>query len=318
MGSLKKPSLSTGIAAAVITVLIWTGFIVIARAAGTARILTPFDIAFARFVGAALVLVPVGWWLVRRDGLPGWLGLSPLPFKLTAGIGLVGGVGYAMLAYSGFFFAPAAHASVLMPGTLPLSTALMAWLILHEPIARARAWGLALILAGDLLVGGASLLKAFDGSTVWQGDLLFLCASSCWAVYSVTARRHALDAVKATVAISVFAVLTYVPVYAILVAADALPTAIASQLLHAPWRELAFHALVQGVGSVVVSGISYTTMIHCFGPVRSSMLTAVVPGLSALAAVYFLGEPLSWNLWAGLALVTLGIVFGVRAAAKKS
>jgi drug/metabolite transporter (DMT)-like permease len=226
-------------------------------------------------------------------------------------------VGYAMLAYSGFFFAPAAHASVLMPGTLPLTTALVAWLVLHEPIARARALGLALILSGDLLVGGTSLLKAFDGSEVWKGDLLYLCASSCWAVYSVTARRHALDAVKATVAISVFAVLTYVPVYALLVALDALPAGVASQLLHAPWREVLFHTVFQGVGSVVISGISFTTMIQYFGPVRSTMLTAVVPGLSALAAVYFLNEPLSWNLWAGLGLVTLGILFGVRAAVKK-
>jgi drug/metabolite transporter (DMT)-like permease len=38
----------------------------------------------------------------------------------------------------------------------------------------------------------------------------------------------------------------------------------------------------------------------------------LVPGLSALGAVFFLGEPLYWNLWAGLASVTLGILFGVR------
>jgi drug/metabolite transporter (DMT)-like permease len=40
----------------------------------------------------------------------------------------------------------------------------------------------------------------------------------------------------------------------------------------------------------------------------------VVPGLSALGAVLFLGEPLSVSLLGGLALVTLGILFGVRAA----
>jgi drug/metabolite transporter (DMT)-like permease len=37
----------------------------------------------------------------------------------------------------------------------------------------------------------------------------------------------------------------------------------------------------------------------------------LVPGLSALGAVWFLGEPLHWNLLAGLALVTSGILFGV-------
>jgi drug/metabolite transporter (DMT)-like permease len=46
--------------------------------------------------------------------------------------------------------------------------------------------------------------------------------------------------------------------------------------------------------------------------VRSTLFTAIVPGSSALGAAYFLGEPLSWNLWAGLAMVTLGILFGVR------
>lgn len=46
------------------------------------------------------------------------------------------------------------------------------------------------------------------------------------------------------------------------------------------------------------------------------MITALVPGLSALGAVVFLGEPLHWNLIAGLALVTGGILFGVRAAAR--
>ena len=73
--------------------------------------------------------------------------------------------------------------------------------------------------------------------------------------------------------------------------------------------------LFQGVGSVVISGITFTQMIRYFGPVRSTMITALVPGLSALGAVVFLGEPLFWNLSAGLALVTLGILFGVRAAA---
>ena len=47
------------------------------------------------------------------------------------------------------------------------------------------------------------------------------------------------------------------------------------------------------------------------------MITAVVPGLSALGAVIFLGEPLYWNLVAGLLLVTAGILFGVQRSAMK-
>jgi len=62
---------------------------------------------------------------------------------------------------------------------------------------------------------------------------------------------------------------------------------------------------------VVISGITFTRMIQYFGPVRSTMITALVPGLSALGAVLFLGEPLHWNLIAGLLFVTAGILFGV-------
>lgn len=301
---------AVGILAAVVTILIWSSFIVIARASAKGSLL-PLDMVFLRFVGAGVVLLPWGWWLVRSQQISSrssWLGLSPYAFKLTALVGTIGGVGYAMLAYSGFFFAPAAHASVLLPGTLPLSTALVAVWLLKDRITPARAVGLGLIFCGDLLVGGTSLLKAFDGGETWKGDLLFLSASTCWAFYSVIARKNALDAVKATIAITVFTAVTYVPVYAALLAFGA----IKSQLATAPWGEVAFQAVFQGVGSVVISGISFTKMIQYFGPVRSTMMTALVPGLSALGAVFFLGEPLHTNLMLGLALVTVGILFGVR------
>jgi drug/metabolite transporter (DMT)-like permease len=302
---------TVGIAAAVITVTIWTAFIVIARASAQ-RTLTPFDIALARIVGASLVLAPWGWWLVRsrqrQAGASSLFGLSPLPLRVTAITGVFGGFLYAALAYSGFFYAPAAHASVLMPGSLPLWTTLLAAVVLRDPITPARAVGLAFILGGDVLVGGASLLHAFEGGEVWKGDLLFMTAALCWSSYSVLARRHALDAVRGTIAITVFALMTYVPVYGLLVASHV----VTSHLAAAPLGELLFQMLFQGVGSVVISGITFTKMIQHFGPVRSTMITALVPGLSALGAVIFLGEPLYWNLMAGLVLVTVGILFGVR------
>lgn len=306
---------TVGVAAAVITVLIWTSFIVIARASATPALgatLNPFDLAFARIVGASVILIPCGAWMVRAGGLDGWLGLSPLPFGLTARIGLFGGLLYALLAYAGFFFAPAAHASVLMPGSLPLWTALLAALLLHDRITPARAAGLAFIVAGDLLVGGSSLLQAFSGGSVWKGDLLFMSAAFCWSVYSVLARRHAVDAVRATIAITVFACVAYVPVYALLALTGMVP----SRLGTAPIGEVLFQLAFQGWGSVVISGITFTTMIQYFGPVRSTMITALVPGLSALGAVLFLDEPLYWNLLAGLMLVTAGILFGVRGAVR--
>ncbi|MDM0014073.1 DMT family transporter [Variovorax sp. J22P168] len=304
---------TVGIFAAVVTVVVWTAFIVVARASAS-RSLAPMDIAFARICGASLVLMPWGAWLVMRaraegrDAPGSFFGLSPLGFRLTASAGVFGGLAYALLAYTGFFFAPASHASVLLPGSLPLWTTLLAAVVLHDRVTPLRALGLGLIVLGDLFVGGASLLHALDGGELWKGDLLFMGAAFCWACYSIIVRRHGLDAVRATIAITVFAFMTFVPTYAVLAAAGA----VTSRLATAPPGEIAFQLLFQGIGSVVVSGIAFTRMVQYFGPVRTTMITALVPGLSALAAVIFLGEPLYWNLLAGLLLVTAGILFGVQ------
>lgn len=321
---------SIGIGYAVITVGIWVSFIVVARAMAH-KTLTPFDIGFVRFIAAALVLVPWGIYLVRKQrrarsaqnqpsnsaasGLSeagsSWLGMSPLSFKTSAIIGLFAGIGYSCFAYSGFFFAPAAHASVLMPGMLPLWTAMLAFFFLGTPITGQRAIGLGLIAIAALLVGGTSVIKTLGTGDTWKGDILFLCASFCWGTYTMLARKYQLGAIQATIAVSVFALVTYVPIYGVL----AFTKTIHTQLFAAPWSEILLQGFLQGILSVVISGITFVKMVETFGPVRSTMITSVTPPLSALGAVVFLGEPLGWTLILGLALATIGIVFGVKSVA---
>jgi drug/metabolite transporter (DMT)-like permease len=308
---------AAGIAAAAVTVLIWSAFILLARAAADPSrggTLSAFDISFCRIVGAGLILLPWGRFLVWQDrraqtGQSSLWGWSPLPWRVTASVGLFGGLLYALLVYQAFVYAPAAHGSVLLSGSLPLWMALLAWLVLGERISGRRGLSLGLILLGGLLVGGASLWHA-EGQ-VWRGDLLLIVSAMCWGIYSVLVRHHALEAVRATVAITAFACLTYVPIYLLLV----LTNHITSHLLTAPLQDVLFQVVTQGWGSVVVAGITFTKMIGYFGPVRSSMITALVPGLSAVAAVLVLNEPLHWYSSLGLVLVTVGIVLGVRAAA---
>lgn len=94
---------------------------------------------------------------------------------------------------------------MLLPGSLPLWTSLLAVFILGERLHGYRLLGLAMILGGDLLVGGSSLLYAFEGGTMWIGDVMFIVASMCWSAYSVISRRYQLQAVQATMAITCFA-----------------------------------------------------------------------------------------------------------------
>ena len=70
-------------------------------------------------------------------------------------------------------FAPALHASELLPGSLPQWTALLAAIVLHDRITPLRALGLGMIVLGDVLVREVVLQMVFQvwGSVVISGIL---------------------------------------------------------------------------------------------------------------------------------------------------
>ncbi len=301
---LSRRAAWTGVACALAVLAIWTSFILIARFSAR-HALTPFDIAFLRFLFSGILALPVAAWRWRalRAGLGG-----PLALRRGAALAVAAGVGYCAFAYSGFFFAPAAHAAVLMPGSLPLWTSLFAVALLGEPLTPTRVAGLSLIVAGDLLVGGTSLLQAFDGSGTWRGDLLFLCAGMTWSMYGVLCRRWRVGPVDATLAIAIGCLVSYVPLFALAAAAGWVP----SGLQAASWREITVQAVYQGGFSMLLAGLAFTQVVATFGPVRSTMMTALVPALAALSAVPLLGEALSAAAVGGLVCVTLGLLLGLR------
>lgn len=306
--TLARRTFWIGAGSAIAVLLIWTSFILIARLSAKGH-LNPFDIAFLRFAFSGGIVLPIV--VVQRGRLLRQLGANPRQaWGRGAALAATAGVAYCSLAYSGFFFAPVAHAAVLLPGSLPLYTAILAALLVGERFRRARLIGLAAIVAGDLLIGGTSLLRALDGAdTSWKGDLLFLGAAMTWALYSVLCRRWKLDAVPATCAIAIGCLLSYVPLFALGAAFGVVPT----RLPVAPWSEILFQAVYQGGLAMFVAGVAFTQAVKTFGPVRTTMVTALVPVLATLLAVPLLGEPLTATAVIGLICVTGGLLIGVRA-----
>lgn len=313
---MPRRTLTIGLVCLVAVLAIWTSFIVIARGSA-AHTLTAFDIAWLRFAFSGLVALPFVLW--RWPAFMAGLGGGPAGTPQTAAgriaaLTLVAGLGYCGFAYAGFFFAPVAHAAVLMPGSLPLWTALLSVWLLAERLTPARFAGLGLILCGGLLVGGTSVIAAalgHDPATAgqWRGDLLFACASICWSLYGVLCRRWRVGAIDATLAVALGALVSAVPLYPLAIAAGL----VESRLALAPWGEIAFQAVYQGGLAMLVAGIAFTQVITTFGPLKATMATALVPSLAALAAVPVLGEPLSVAALGGLACVTIGLLVGVGA-----
>lgn len=302
---------------ALVVLLIWVSFILVARGSARAS-LTPFDIAWLRFAFSGLVVLPLAWRYRHAlvQGLAGAAGAGAaggdaaaqrrVALSRALALGLTGGVAYSLLAYSGFFLAPVSHAAVLLPGSLPLWSALGALLLLGERLTLPRVAGLALILAGGAAVAGGSLLEALAGGATWRGDALFMAASMTWALYGVLCRRWRVGALQATAAVALVAFVLAVPAYPVAVLVGAL----ASRIAQASLVEIAFQAVYQGGLSMLVAGVAFTQVVAHYGPVRTTMFTAIVPPLAALAAVPVLGEPLAATALLGLACVTLGLLVG--------
>ena len=281
-----------GYLSAAAIVVIWSGFIVISRA-GARGNLGGFDLVALRVGVSGLVLLPV--YLSR--------GLWTAPLGQALALMLTAGIGYGVFAYSGFAFAPAAHGAVLLPGALPFSTALLAVYVLGERLSPQRVGALAVILAGIVLVGWNGFAGEVAGA--WRGDILFLCASTTWALYTVLVRKWRWTAVDATATIAVLAAVAYLPVYLMW-----LP----SRLATAPLGEIVFQGAYQGLFAVVIAGIAYTRAVAALGPLTTTTITAIVPATAALAAWPILGEPLTALALGGVLLVTVGMLAGVRAS----
>ena len=286
----------SGLIAVFFTICIWTGFILVSRYGGKG-VLTGWDVTALRFgVGALIAL-----FFLPRVTLP--------PYKVILLFSVFGGVGYAVAVYAGFRMAPAAHAAVLLPGALPFATAVIAWLWLRQKPSPAQRIALLLVFIGITLTAADTLSHGAHLTGLQMlGDLLFLCGSASWAVFTLLLRRYPMSPLTAAVSTTLGSAMLYLPVWWLF-----LP----STLSQAPIAEIAMQAIYQGVLVVFVAMMLYTFAVRCLGGQTVALLMAIVPGLAALAAVPVLGEPLSLLTLAGLSAVTMGAVFGARATSLK-
>ncbi len=280
---------------AVLTMLVWAGFVLVTRIAGTGP-LAAWDVAALRLGTAALIFLPA--WLF-------WKRVSLRNGRLLV-LSLIGGIAYALLVYSAFRYAPAAHGALLVSGFLPFTMALCVWLVLGELPSRIMRIGLTLIAVGVLLLATDTVLRHGSGtgeSQVWLGDLLLVASSLCWALYSVLIRRWNFAAWDVAIGSTLLAAIIYLPIYALF-----LPHGLAS----APQHDVLLQAFYQGVLVAVVAMVLYLQAMQRLGPARLGALMAMVPAIAGIGSSLWLGEPLGVWLLMGLLLTSVGAGISAR------
>src|SRR5438477_10999860 len=214
---------------------------------------------------------------------------------------------YAVIAIGGFFFAldlafyntsilqTSATNATLLGNNTPLVVGLLTWLIFRRRPHSSFWIGLALAIAGSLVIMAADLAKH---TKFGMGDAMALAAAACFAVYLMATeeiRAHTTTLEFLRLAVLSSAILMF------------LFTLVLRVPLGVPDRRSFFALLGLGLVSQLGGYLALTYALgHLPATVTSVSLLSQGP-LTALLAALLLGEPLTRYQLAGGALVLLGV-----------
>ena len=176
-------NLLTGLLAALAASFIGSAWQLVSRH-GVTTTLGPIDLALLRYGIPALLLMPL--WFGRKRIAP--KASLPVLAVLVAG----GGLPFGLLVLAGAQWAPASHMGIFMAGSLPLFTAIGAWLHKRQRIEGIRLAGLACIAIGMALFAADS----FRGGTSSTTQCMPVMARTRSRISSRSRARSALSDVR--------------------------------------------------------------------------------------------------------------------------
>lgn len=282
----------------VLTPLFWAGNAVVAR--GVVDEIPPTSLAFWRWVLALVIILPFGIrgvrkeWAVIRDH---WHRILVLAlFSVTA---------FNTLLYLAATTTTAINIA-LINSTIPIMVALLAFLLLGERTRAIQGLGIAVALAGMLLVIGQGTLGRLVGLSFSVGDLVMVTAVASWGVFSVLLRRLSVPVKSLTFLTMQIALGTAVlaPIYLV----DLVFFSGGFQLSRTTLPPLVYVAIFPGILAYAFWNYGVLNV----GPAKSAMFMYLTPVFAAVLAWVFLGEVLGWYHLAGGGLILVGLWLTTR------
>ncbi|MCC8941831.1 DMT family transporter [Bradyrhizobium sp. Arg68] len=250
----------------------------------------PLAIGSFRFGIGVVLLLPLALlqlrsWPPRRD------------WPAVAGLGLLFFAAFPILFNASLIFTTAARGALAL-STLPLLTMLVGAALGVEPLTARKTTGVLVTIFGVAMALLTGLAAAPPGA--WRGDLLMVAAALCMALYSIWSRPYIRRSGP-------------IPFTTLAMAAGGAVLIIGS-LLRGSFTPVADFGAAQWFGAIYLGafGAALTFYLWAFAlerttPTRVAISVTVNPIAAALVGAAFLGEPLRWNLMAGIVTVFAGI-----------
>ena len=286
-------SSAKGILCALITIVLWS-FTMIWSKVLLEECFQPFSLLITRFVLAYIVL-----WVIcpRPFRFSGWR--NEAPYILC---GIFGVTLYFLAEYQALTYTLASIVGILV-AVSPLITAFIVWVRYHEKPRKSFFGGLALALAGVVLV-------SINGSQAVPlnvfGVVFSLLGALLWALYTVAMREAGAevdgvrpDMLQVTRRVffwGIIAMLPCLPVFG----------------YHVDFATLSSPSVLVNLGCSVLlaSAVGYVTWniaIKHLGALKASVFQLCIPALTLFIAALVLGDPITPMALVGVVLVVGGL-----------
>ncbi len=284
-----------------LAMLCWAGNWVVGRAIHEQ--VPPLALNFWRWAASLLLILPVAWRPLREQ----WR-LMLRHWKWVLPMAAIASAIFQSMVYLGLQHTTALNGALLI-ALVPIFVAVLAAVLLGDRFTPLQGLGIAVSLAGAVVVivrGDAAVLRALAFN---PGDLWILAAVPIWALYTVLLKHWpaGLDRMSFLAAMAIVGTLLQAPLYA--------------------WERAGGHHLVLTPASA--AAIAYTAVFASFlafvfynaalqrtTPTVAGPFHHLHPAFTALLGIAFLGERIGWHHAAGVACIALGLY--LTSAAKRA
>lgn len=280
-----------------LVMVLWAGNSIVGRA--VAFDVPPMTLAFVRWAGASLILLPFAWGPVRRDWAAIRAGWKPILL-----LGLLGVGAFNALLYSGLHYTTATNA-LLLQAAIPAAVVLFDRLFFAVRSPWIQNLGVACSIVGVAgIVFEGDLARAL-ALHFGVGDVLVLASVVVWALYTVLLR------LRPPISATSFVAVTFV-IGALAMAPLSAGELLSGEQIHWSGKVLGAFAYVCVLPSIV-SYFIFNHATHVVGPARAGVAITLMPIFGAFLSAALLGEKLHTYHFAGMALIVAGIALSIRA-----
>jgi drug/metabolite transporter (DMT)-like permease len=190
--------------------------------------------------------------------------------------------------------------------TGPITILLLSALVLGERITLRKAMGVAVAMAGVVVVMGAEAFRSFEFGNI-KGDLLILASIVMWGLFTVFGKRltDELGALRVTAWVTILGAVTMVPIGWGEARARGFSLVDTSG---EAWVAIVF----LGVACSFFATLLYFVALGLSESQKVGVYLYTIPPMTAVMAALYLGEVITVNLVIGAILVIAGVALTER------